>query len=118
MIKICALKRIAEVEFFSIVKNAFVINYKLRIILIDSSFIDVNISQKLVEKFGFHWETMNKLGSIYRYDNFPDKQWEFVSTYPYHFHRGAQENVEATPFPTDVLDGFRAFMDFVRNTIE
>jgi hypothetical protein len=35
------LKRIAEVEFADIVKDSFFIGYKLRIVLNDSSFIDV-----------------------------------------------------------------------------
>jgi len=39
------LKRIAEVEFPDIVKEVFSISYKIRIILIDNSFIDVNLSR-------------------------------------------------------------------------
>ena len=44
MATIVDLKRIAEVEFFDIVKESFMITCKLRIILIDNSFIDVNLS--------------------------------------------------------------------------
>lgn len=67
------------------------IDNKLRIFLVDKSFIDVNVSRKLPDKFGFHWESINPPDAIYRYDNFPDKNWKYVLTYPYHFHDGAQQ---------------------------
>ena len=108
------IKRIAEVEFSDIVKSTNTITYKLRIILIDNSFIDVNLSQVLTDKFGFHWERMDEKGAIYRYDNFPDKNWQSVITYPYHFHNGAQDKVEPSPFPLTAIEGFRSFMEFVR----
>lgn len=107
------LKRIAEVEFANIVRETFFVNYKLRIILIDDSFIDVHLSQSIPNKFSFHWECMNSTEVLYRYDNFPDKRWRTVSTYPHHFHVGSQDIVEASPFPLNSIDGFRAFMEFV-----
>lgn len=110
------LKRLAEVEFANIVKDTFFIAYKIRIILIDNSFIDVHLSQKIPDKFSFHWECISRTDSFYRYDNFPDKKWENVSTYPYHFHKGP--HVVASPFPLKPVDGFRAFMEFVRKKIE
>ncbi len=42
----------------------------------------------------------------------------FVSTFPYHFHRGSQDNVEPSPFPLNIIEGFRAFMEFVRENIK
>ncbi|MCK4821739.1 hypothetical protein KA005_38590 [bacterium] len=117
MVTINDLKRIAEVEFPDIVKEVFSISYKIRIILIDNSFVDVNLSRKLPDRFGYHWECKDVSGVIFRYDNFPDKNWKKLSTYPYHFHNGSQENVEVTPFPLAVIDGFRAFMEFARNKL-
>ena len=76
------LKRIAEVEFADIVKNTYQVDYKLRIILFNNSFIDINLSQKLPDKFGFHWECIDEAGTFYRYDNFPDKNWQSIATYP------------------------------------
>ncbi|OHE60492.1 MAG: hypothetical protein A2Z47_10195 [Thermodesulfovibrio sp. RBG_19FT_COMBO_42_12] len=111
-------KRIAEVEFADIVKGTYRIDYKLRIALIDNSFIEVHLSQRIPDKFGFHWECMDESGKFYRYDNFPDKKWQSVSTYPYHFHTGTQDIVEASPFPSNSIEGFRAFMEFVRNKIK
>ena len=117
MLDIEDIKRIAEVEFSDIVKTTQRIDYKLRITLINNSFIDVTLSQKLPDKFGFHWECMDVKGSIYRYDNFPDKRWQTVTTFPHHFHNGSQDTVEASPFPLTMLEGFRAFMNFVRNKL-
>jgi len=106
------IRRIAEVEFVDVVKNTFFVNYKLRIILIDNSFIDVNLSRTISHKFGFHWERPDN--SIYRYDNFPDNNWKYVSTYPYHFHKGTQDNVVPASFSLTIDQGFRDFMKFVK----
>lgn len=112
------IKRIAEVEFTDIVSDTLQIDYKLRIILINKSFIDVNLSKKLPDKFGFHWECRDEVRTIYRYDNFPDKNWQSLSSYPYHFQNGSQDNVEASPFPLTVVEGFRAFMEFIRDKLK
>jgi hypothetical protein len=112
------IKRIAEVEFSDIVKSTVRVGYKVRIVLINESFIDVYLSQKLTDKFGFHWECMDESGTFYRYDNFPDKNWLSVSTFPHHFHKGSQDSVEASPFPSTPIEGFRAFMEFIKNKIE
>jgi len=112
------IKRIAEIEFSDIVKTASQIDFKLRIILINNSFVDVHLSQKLPDKFGFHWECMDKSKTFYRYDNFPDKNWQPIATFPYHFHNGSQDCVEASPFPLTPIDGFRAFMEFIRSKLK
>lgn len=112
------LKRIAEVEYADIVKSTVIIDYKVRIFLNDNSFIDVNLSQRLPDKFGFHWERMDRVGTIYRYDNFPDRKWKDISTFPYHFHNNSQENVEPTPFSCTVIEGFRGFMKFIRTKLK
>jgi len=54
MLDIFDLERISKVEFADIIKNTYIADYKLRIILIDNSFIDIHLSQKLPDRFGFH----------------------------------------------------------------
>jgi len=88
MVDIDDIKRIADTEFADIVINTTIIDYKLRIALKNHSFIDVYLSRSLPDKFGYHWECMDESGTIYRYDNVPDKNWQVISTYPYHFHNG------------------------------
>ncbi|MEW6558439.1 MAG: hypothetical protein AB1349_14000, partial [Elusimicrobiota bacterium] len=68
MTNINEIQKITEIEFSHMIKSTFLMNYKLRIILLNDSFIDVNLSKALPDKFGFHWETMDKDGKIYRYD--------------------------------------------------
>jgi len=111
------LKRIAKVEFAGIVKSIQTMGFKIRIILIDNSFIDVTMSRTMPDKFGFHWECMDQDGSIYRYDNFHDQNWKLVETFPYHFHNGTKECVERSPFPLNTFDGFREFMVFVKKNL-
>jgi hypothetical protein len=111
------LKRIAKVEFAEIVKNVQSMGFKIRIILTDNSFIDVTVSRTIPDKFGYHWECKDQEGSIYRYDNFHDQNWKSVETFPYHFHKGTKECVERSPFPLSTIEGFREFMEFVKEKL-
>lgn len=41
---------------------------------------------------------------------------KYVSTYPYHFHDGFQDNVvDSSEFEKDIQGGFRSFMKWVRS---
>lgn len=112
------LQRVAEVEFAAIVAQTDLLGVKLRILLTDTSYVDVWASRKLQGRFGIHWERRHLDGRIYRYDNFPDTDWVTVSTFPFHFHDGDQDNVTAAPFAPTLEQGFRDFMTFVRQTIQ
>jgi hypothetical protein len=90
---------------------------KLRLVLSDSSYVDVWLSRKLRGRLGLHWERRHIDGCIYRYDNFPNTNWQSVSTYPYHFHDGSQDNVVVSPFSQEILQGFREFMAFVESKL-
>ncbi len=114
--KLLQLQKIAEIEFRDIVKISFMKDYKLRVILIDGSFIDVNVSQKLKDKFSFHWECKNE--KMYRYDNFPDKKARKLKTFPFHFHNGSQENIVESEFSTNLEEGFRNFLNFIRKELK
>jgi hypothetical protein len=108
------LQRIAEIEFAVITVQTNFFGSKLRILLVDDSYIDVWASRKLSGRFGFHWERRHLDGLIFRYDNFPDTNWSDVATFPFHFHDGQQDNVVAAPFSTEVEQAFREFMAFVK----
>lgn len=111
------LRRIAEVEFADIVVQTDTLGSKVRILLADTSFVDVWVSRKLSGRFGFHWERRHLDGHIYRYDNFPDTDWSIVSTFPLHFHDGEQANVITSPFAQNLEEGFREFMAFVQQRV-
>jgi len=111
------LRRIAEVKFAALVVQTDFLGSKLRVLLTDTSYVDVWAARKLSGRFGFHWERQYLDGHIYRYDNFPDTNWSDVSTFPFHFHNGAQNTVIAAPFALTREQGFRDFMAFVQRTI-
>jgi hypothetical protein len=111
------LRRIAEVEFADIVKSTMLIDYKMRVILKDNSFLDVYLSRKLTDKFGFHWECMDSARTFFRYDNFPDRRYQNLTTYPFHFHAGSHDAIEPSTFPPTPIEGFRAFMEFIRSKL-
>ena len=115
MDKLDKLIKIAEEEFSDIILDIVKKDYKVRIFLIDKSFIDVNISIKIKDRFSFHWECRN--GEIYRYDNFPDKKARKLKSFPYHFHNGEQDNIEENIFREDPEEGFRDFFLFVKNKL-
>ena len=113
MTLLAQIQRIAEIEFSPILAETHRSESKLRLYLRDGSFVDIWVSEKLPHRFGFHWERTHLDQTVYRYDNFPDAFWRGIETFPYHFHNGSQANVELSSFPTEVLPGFRAFMNFV-----
>lgn len=114
MVSLQELSRIAEIEFTDIVDTTEFIGIKLRIMLTKGGFIDIWLSRKLSDRFGFHWEDRSTSLS-YRYDNFPNTKWKYVSTYPYHFHEGSQDNVtDSSQFEKEIEAGFRSFMKWVR----
>ena len=111
------IRRIAEVEFAAIVVQTDILGAKLRVLLTDTSYVDVWVSRKLSGRFGFHWERRHLEERIYRHDNFPDTNWADVSTFPFHFHDGDQDTVVAVPFAQTLEQGFREFMTFVQQVM-
>jgi hypothetical protein len=117
MVDLDDIQRIAKIEYGDIVECAERIGHKLRILLKEGSFIDVYLTEELKNKFGFHWERRVINGELFRYDNYPDPEWKKTRSFPYHFHNGSQEKVEASPFSVELPQGFRDFMNFVRKRI-
>jgi len=66
------LSRIAELEFADCVTQSEELGAKVRLFLCDGSYVDVWASQRIANRFGFHWERRHIDGCIYRLDNFPD----------------------------------------------
>ena len=66
-----SLGRLAEVEFLEIVQSTAIIENKLRVTLIDGSYIDFWWSEELSGRFAYHWERIRIDGTVYRHDNIP-----------------------------------------------
>ena len=111
------LKRIIDTEYADILTDSIISRSKLRAFVDDSSFIDVWFSLKISGRFSYHWERRHIDGTMYRHDNFPDINWQRISTYPKHFHNGSQDAVEESHIDENPVIGLRQFMDFVRSQL-
>jgi hypothetical protein len=112
------LEALAVSEFDDIVEDAVVITSytgrarKLRIQLIDQTFVDIWYTAE--GEYSFHWEQSMIRNSIYRHDNAPHGKWSYVPTFPRHCHDGVQDNVvesHLSPVPATAL---REFLSIVR----
>lgn len=112
------LKKIADNEYNEIVEESEIIfSYagrarKLRIKLIDNTFIDVWFS--LGGEYSLHWEQAQVRNIIYRHDNAPHKRWSSVKTFPKHCHDTTQENVIESNLSDKPEETLRVFMSIVR----
>lgn len=107
------LARIAITEFADIVIATTVVRDKLRVLLTDGSFVDFWWSAKIPGRFAHHWERTHVDGTIYRHDNMPHPRWQFVASYPQHYHEESYEHVVDSLSPSEppevVLRAFLAF---------
>ncbi len=75
------LARLAASDFADIVDGTRIIEGKLRLFLKDRSFIDIWLSAKKKGIYAYHWERRNVDGTIYRYNNLPDREAKKLRTY-------------------------------------
>lgn len=114
------LKEIAENEYREIIEDAVIVfTYsgrarKLRIKLIDTTFIDIWYS--LEGEYSFHWEQSLR-GMVYRHDNAPHNKWNFVKTFPKHCHDVAQDRVIESNLSDNPEQALREFLNIVRKRV-
>lgn len=114
------LRDIADSEYREIIEDSEIIfSYsgrarKLRIKLIDNTFIDIWYSMD--GKYSFHWELSPKK-SVYRHDNAPHKKWAFAKTFPKHCPDGTQDNVIESYIPDNPDQAIREFLSIIRKKI-
>lgn len=112
------LKEIADKEFGEIVEDSeIILSYtgrarKLRLQLIDSTFIDIWYSPD--GEYSFHWEQTDVRDEIYRHDNAPHQKWSRVKTFPKHCHNKTQNNVVGSNLPDNIEEALRGFLSIVR----
>ncbi len=76
------LRELAISLYPEIVVGAEIVYGKLRIYLVDGSFIDIWISRRLPNRYAIHWERRHIDGTIYRWDNTPHEAHRHISTFP------------------------------------
>ena len=115
------LKQIAQNEFGDIVENAQIIlsntgrARKLRVALIDTTFVDVWYS--LDGDYSIHWDQSGLRNTIYRHDNAPHLRWSYVKTFPKHCHDGSQDSVVDSYLPDEPRAALREFLKIARKRI-
>jgi hypothetical protein len=109
--------QIALSEFADIVESTKLVEGKLRILLTDESFIDIWFSVKKKGVYAYHWERRNIDGTIYRYNNLPDREAKKLQTYPKHFHNGTEENVVESGLSDNPEKALRTVLEFARRII-
>ena len=112
-----SLGKLAETEFPEIVRSTAIIQNKLRVVLIDGSYIDFWWSEEITGRFAYHWERILIDGTIYRHDNIPHIRWRTVASYPKHFHAGAQQTVTESDISENPEQGLRQFLQFAATVI-
>lgn len=115
------LKSIVENEFYDIVQNSEIIfSYsgrarKLRVNLIDGTFIDIWYS--IEGEYSLHWEQRGVRDRIYRHDNAPHLKWADIKTFPKHCHNRRDEDVSESFISDDPEDAIREFIGIVREEL-
>lgn len=112
-----ALSIIAKTEFADIVVSATRFDAKLRVVLIDNSFIDFWWSLISPQRFAHHWERRHLDGTIYRHDNAPHTQWSHLASFPRHFHSGSDQSVVASELSEIPEQAIREFLSFARKKL-
>lgn len=115
MVDLEALAETALLEFPDIVDSCKTLEGKLRLHLIDGSYLDLWWSWKRKGKFAYHWERRAIDGKVFRHDNIPDVRWKYVKTFPKHFHNGSETTAEDSFAPETPLEGLRFMLAFARD---
>jgi hypothetical protein len=109
-----AFLKIATDEFSDVIANAELHADRVRLILIDGSWIEVRYP--VADKFSFHWQRQD--GTIYRIDTAPHHKG--LRSFPRHIHFGSEDTV----IEDDVLaanvapeENFRKFMAWVKRVL-
>jgi len=111
------LSRLALNEFPDIVEGTRIMEGKLRLFLSDQSFIDIWFSEKRKGIYAYHWEREHIDGTIYRYNNLPDKEARKLETFPKHFHSGSQDSISESHLSDHPEEALSSILLFARNVI-
>lgn len=116
------LQTISLSDFSDVVVDAQVIfsstgdPLKLRLDIVDGSLLDVFLS--VSGRYSYHWERrLISADDLYRHDNAPHAKWQYVKTFPKHFHNGSESNVVESHISDDPEDALLDFLVFMRHKL-
>jgi hypothetical protein len=117
-----ALRQISQREVPDIVLDAQIHllstgdPHKLRINIVDGSFLDVFLSAS--GRYSYHWERrLIPAGDLYRHDNAPHRRWRHIVTFPKHFHEGREDHVVESHISDHPREALREFLEYVRQKL-
>ncbi|MBI5217036.1 MAG: hypothetical protein HY960_14875 [Ignavibacteriae bacterium] len=111
------LSVIATTEFPEIIRVVSIKEHKLRVVLIDESYIDFWWSEQVNGRYAHHWERRHVDGSIYRYDNAPHSPWKHLRSFPHHFHFKSDTDVRESDLNLAPVESVRQFLTFTSTII-
>lgn len=106
------LAQLALTKFSDIVHGTTEVEGKLRILMVEGSFVDIWLSEKKKGVYAYHWERRAVDGTIYRHNNLPDKDARRLETFPKHFHFRSEKNIKESnmsDLPEEALESFLLF---------
>jgi hypothetical protein len=111
------LADIAEIEYADVVIGCEIVEGKLRIYIVDESFLDVWFSRQLEGRYAYHWERRHVDERIYRWDNAKHEVWSGVKTFPHHFHEAFDNIVSKSSLPSAPDKALRYVMNYIRELL-
>jgi hypothetical protein len=91
---------------------------KLRIYLVDGSFLDVWLSYKIPKRYAYHWEHRHIDGKVHRHDNRPHESLKHIKTYPKHFHNETENNTQESYISEKPEEALIYFLNFIKEKIQ
>jgi hypothetical protein len=117
MVDLVALTNMGREEFADIVVDVRRIDAKLRMLLVDGSYIDFWWSEVQEDRFAHHWNWQHLDGTIHRHDNSPHRKWRHIRTFPQHYHREREDEVTESFLPQEPREAVITFLTFCRQMI-
>jgi hypothetical protein len=114
-----ALAHIATDEFANLVVGTTLVGgtpndpNKLRLLLRDSSFLDIWLSAD--GDYSFHWEQRRQHGKLYRWDNAPHHPQ--IATFPHHLHEGDESTIVPSYLNSTIEIALRQVLEYVQSRI-
>lgn len=91
---------------------------KLRVYLIDRSYLDIWFSHKIPGRYAYHWEHRHINGGIHRHDNRPHESLKHMKTYPKHFHNETENNTQESYISENPKEATLHFLNYIKEKMQ
>lgn len=112
------VRKVAAEQFSDVIVFAERLYGKLRMHVIDGSYVDVWFSRKIPGRYAYHWERRHIDGSIYRHNNRPHEHLKNMKSFPKHLHNGSEDDVKDSTINDNPVEAVREFLSFIRSRLK